>query len=193
MIIGYFGLPGAGKTYLATRDFLQYKKKDKNKNLFSNIPVEGAYKLTFNDLTNFFIPTNSVLLLDEVQYWASSRDWSNLPLALYNYFSQSRKMGIDLLYTAQDSSRVDKTLREVTNYFYDISRFGRLIFIDVYQNNADISLKANRLHRRFSWLRKSHFSRYNSFYIVAKGKIDLQIKEVWSVWDKDDIFQLPTY
>ena len=90
-------------------------------------------------------------------------------------------MGVDLFYTAQDSSRVDKTLREVTNYFflvsplkpasilnpdYKIGLLQKILIVDVYSNNVDFSFARNRVRREFHLLRSKYFKYYDSSYVV---------------------------
>ena len=157
MIIGYFGLPGAGKTYKMSMDSIAAMKRGYN--VYSNYPVKGAYKLTFQvlvQLPSFKKPT--LLLLDEVQQFANSRQWKSLDPNLYFIFSQGRKMGLDLFYSAQDSSRVDKTLREVTNFFYDIQTvplIPSLRQVDIYTTNANYSLKTRRYSKTFYYVKSS--------------------------------------
>ena len=180
MIYGWFGLPRAGKTYLAVVNALKYQRHGYK--IFSNIPIQGAYRISFDDIKHgFVLPSKSILFLDEVQLWANSRDWASLDVHLYTYFSQGGKMGVDLFYTCQDSSRVDKTLREVTNYFFWVSHlvpppalspvyklgvFQRVLTVDVYTNNVDFSFNRNKIRREFHLLNKRYFKYYDSFYVV---------------------------
>jgi len=175
MIVGYFGLPGSGKSYLLAIDAI--KLLSKGYNVYSNYPVLGAYKLSYEQLLQvprFKRP--ALLLLDEVQRFANAREWVSLPDSLYFVFSQGRKLGLDLYYSAQDSSRVDKTLREVTNLFYDITsiRFFSRLFrgfrkVFVYSTNANYSLQVKQISSRYFRLRKSNFSKFDSFYMINKG------------------------
>lgn len=95
MIVGYFGLPGSGKTYKMSVDALRYLKEGYN--IYSTYPLKGAYVLTFDilvSLPRFRKP--ALLLLDEVQFFASSRSWKQLNPNLYILFSQGRKLGLNL-------------------------------------------------------------------------------------------------
>lgn len=191
MIIGYFGLPGSGKTYKMAVDGLALMKKGYN--VYSNFPLEGAYKLDYDVLIT--IPRfrrPAVLLLDEVQRYANSRDWASMPDELYFIFSQGRKLGLDLFYSAQDSSRVDKTLREVTNYFYDIKfyMFGRDIkpnvryskfkfffysmrVLTVYSKNSDYSMQVRPMSNKRFLLHRKPFSSFDTAYMISRRSFDL--------------------
>ena len=200
MIIGVFGLPRSGKTYWsAWTIYNNYIKKGVK--VYSNIPLRGSYKVSMTDiLQGFPVSRGAVLFLDEIQNYANSREWDRLSDFLYFLFSQGGKMDLKLYYTAQDSSRVDKTLREVTNYFFEVSKlieddpnrpsidmrkasfFKRIIIIDVYTNNYDYSFKRNG-KRSFSFIRKWFLDYFDSFYFVNENVLDNKIKEFdkWSI------------
>jgi hypothetical protein len=187
MIIGVFGLPRQGKTYWACYT-IYHNYILHGYNVYSNIPLKGAFKLT-DDLIlgGFPFGKGAVLLLDEVQNYANSRNWSNLSDNLYFLFSQGGKFDIKLYYTAQDSSRVDKTLREVSNYYIEVSRLfsddinkpsidmqhafflKRLIAIDIYKSNYDYSFKKNG-KRSFSYIRRWFLDYYDSFFAIKNFK-----------------------
>ena len=113
-------------------------------------------------------------------------------------------MGVELFYTAQDSSRVDKTLREVTNYFYNVSQlfpfpankpipvgykpnfFRRIIFTETFTNNIDYSFNRNKKgSREFLVISPKNYVLFNSFYII-KG-IEAFHKKEFEVWKNEDI------
>jgi len=167
MIYGYFGLPRVGKTYTACyRAYLEMKK---GRSVYSNIPLRGAFFLDVERLgSEFYLKPHSLVFIDEIQWYANSRQWQNLADGLYFLFSQSGKMSIDLLYTAQDSSRVDKTLREVTNIFYQVHRYGRVLVYDVYYNNVDYSLQRNN-KRTFGIMRRWFWAYFDTSYWVTRS------------------------
>lgn len=167
MIYGYFGLPRVGKTYSAC--YRAYMEMKKGRAVYCNIPLEGAYFLDVERLgVQFYLQPHSVVVIDEIQWYANSRQWQNLADGLYFLFSQSGKMSIDFFYTAQDSSRVDKTLREVTNMFYQVHRYWSVLIYDVYYNNVDYSLQRNN-RRVFGLLRKSFFDKFDTSYWVTRS------------------------
>jgi len=201
MIIGVFGLPRSGKTYWACYQiYFNYIKKGIP--VYSNIPLRGAYKLTdFDIIHGFPIKNGAVVLLDEVQNYANSRNWALLSDNLYFIFSQGGKFDLKLYYTAQDSSRVDKTLREVSNYYYDIKKlisdnplssnddnmnsfFKRIVIIDRYTSNYEYSFKKNA-KRSFFVLKRWFFPYFDSFYAIKN--FDNDVKEVKRVFEKWNI------
>jgi hypothetical protein len=201
MIIGVFGLPRSGKTYWsAWTIYNNYIKKGVK--VYSNIPLKGAFKVTMSDiLQGFPVSRGAVLFLDEIQNYANSREWDKLSDFLYFLFSQGGKMDLKLYYSAQDSSRVDKTLREVTNYYYEVSKLipddpnkpsidmkkapllKRILLIDRYSNNYDYSFKKNG-SRSFCYIRQWFLDYFDSFYFVGKREvINNNVKEFekWNI------------
>jgi len=200
VIIGVFGLPRSGKSYWASYQiYFNYIKKGIP--VYSNIPLRGAFKLSDDDIIKGFpLKNGAVVFLDEIQNYANSRNWDKLSDNLYFIFSQGGKYDLKLYYTAQDSSRVDKTLREVSNYFYDVRKlipddplkgnneninsfFKRIIIIDRYTSNYEYSFKKNA-KRSFYILKRWFFSYFDSFYAINRFNSNVnEIKKVFEKWD----------
>lgn len=126
MIIGVIGDRGSGKTLFMTREaHMQYLN---GKKIYSN------YKLKFPEsektkkpelLPNeFFINyedhnlKNCCLFLDEVYVYIDSRTSISRTNKIMSYFfNQTRKTGVDLYYSTQFFSQVDKRLRHNTERF----------------------------------------------------------------------------
>ena len=86
MICGIFGLPGVGKTLLASW-IANRAVEDKNINVhgfhissirhfqrvYTNFPVKGAYKLDFDEL-GYAKYENCCMICDEIQLFADSRN-----------------------------------------------------------------------------------------------------------------------
>jgi hypothetical protein len=200
VIIGVFGLPRSGKSYWACYQ-IYFNYIQKGIPVYSNIPLRGAFKLSDDDIINGFpLKNGAVVFLDEVQNYANSRSWDKLSDNLYFIFSQGGKYDLKLYYTAQDSSRVDKTLREVSNYYYDVRKliadnplksnkdnmnsfFKRIVIIDRYSSNYEYSFKRNA-KRSFFILRKSFFPYFDSFYAINRfGNSINESKRVFEKWD----------
>jgi hypothetical protein len=59
-----------------------------------------------------------LVLLDEVHLWLPARQSLKLPPSVMQKLSQTRKSGFDLWWTAQHYGRVDKALRDITNWMW---------------------------------------------------------------------------
>lgn len=146
MIVGRVGLIGNGKTYLHARDALATAKR-RRAVFLSNIWTRGsvpaaAYlgdpggvdrvQLAVGD-DGFDLAEleelldaargagrGAVLFIDEVGVLMPARFWQKFPVALMYRFSQSRKLRLDVYYTAQDIEDVDSFLRRKTQWVYRV-------------------------------------------------------------------------
>lgn len=149
MIEGFVGLIGAGKTMLAVQHAVGLARR-RGAVLVSNIKVDAegveAVQLAVGDdgldlgqLRAIMRPTSTVtdaetgeqielngaprgvvLLVDEVGIIMPARFWASFPVDLMFTLSQSRKMGVDLVWTSQDVEQVDSFLRRLTQWVYKV-------------------------------------------------------------------------
>lgn len=59
-----------------------------------------------------------VMLIDEINMWAPSRKWAEIPMDVLYQWSHNRKQGLEIWWSSQREARVDKALREVTQLAY---------------------------------------------------------------------------
>ncbi|MDD3054152.1 MAG: zonular occludens toxin domain-containing protein, partial [Endomicrobiaceae bacterium] len=129
MVEGFIGLPGAGKTYLLAKKGLEDIALGKE--VYANFSLEGAKRFTnlkqIVDLIKEKVknkePVNMTLLIDEINLSFPSRMWTKVPPWVLYFFSQSRKFGLDIYYTSQALARVDKVIREITNFVWIVKPF----------------------------------------------------------------------
>lgn len=148
MITGVFGLPGSGKSlflgYLAYRALRgqsvsfrgnYFTHFDKYSHVYTNFPFKGARKLDF-ELLGIADYKNCLILVDEVQLFADSRNFKSFGDNLKFFFSLHRKFGIDFIYATQSYDMCDKRIRSLTDklYYIDDSAFNymRLRQIECY-------------------------------------------------------------
>lgn len=136
MIYGIVGYPGSAKTYYASWLALQDIKKGVK--VYANYWIEGAE--LFHDLEKVlmkvymqvkwerkvwldagnprwkFKPTPVTIVIDEINLVCPSRYWYTFNIQLIYFFCQSRKMGLNFYWTSQHQNRVEKVVREITNY-----------------------------------------------------------------------------
>jgi len=158
MIELFTGLPGQGKTYGLT--YRTYQGIKKGRNVFTNFPAKGAFKLTYDHLLEAEFPDNSLVIIDEMGYYFNSRDWKGFPQELYQLFSQHRKMKMDLIGAVQTARRTDVSIRELANViwwsknypfffkyekYYDHEEIGNPDF----QGKGSILLKCKKIFRMF--------------------------------------------
>lgn len=126
MIIGCIGDRGSGKTLIMTYEafnhFRNGKKVWSNYHLkFPKLPNTTQPQLIPND---FFINfekynlKNIAMFLDEIYVYIDSRSsGSNVNKIMSYFFNQTRKTGVDIYYSSQFFSQVDKRLRFNTERF----------------------------------------------------------------------------
>lgn len=134
MISAIFGLPGVGKSLILSwmgARAIQGKSInvhgfscgyfDKYERVYTNFPLEGAYKLDF-ELLGLADYKNCLILIDEIQLFADSRNFKNFGDNLTNFFSQHRKDKIDLVWCSQSYKNTDLRIRSVTDRLYYLDR-----------------------------------------------------------------------
>jgi len=111
MIVGYVGRPGKGKTLLMTWDVRKAMRRGAD--VYANYPVLGARFWT--QLEQTYGVRRGIIAMDEAGSIVNSRKWEKLPDDVVRQWQQSRKLGLDLYFTAQAFTGVDKILRGITN------------------------------------------------------------------------------
>jgi len=129
MVEGFIGLPGSGKTYLLAKKGVDDLAKGKE--VYANFSLKGAKR--FTTLTQIVSivkqklfakeKINMTVLIDEINLSFPSRMWNKIPGWVLYFFSQTRKFGLDIYYTSQALARVDKVIREITNYIWIVKPF----------------------------------------------------------------------
>jgi len=113
MIIGYVGLPGGGKTYLMTA---HVRKKMKKLPVWANYPIVGARM--WGVIEQIYNVRRGIIAMDEAGSVVNARKWQELPDEVIRQWQQSRKLSLDLYWTSQAFTSVDKVLRGITNYVW---------------------------------------------------------------------------
>lgn len=132
MVSCFVGLPGSGKsTLLSYLSFLAIQGKKINRrgfhisscdsynHVFTNFPLNGAFKLDF-DMLGVSAYEDSMIFCDEIQLFADSRNFKTFADNLSLWFTLHRHFRCDFCYCTQDFSFVDKRIRSITDRIYTI-------------------------------------------------------------------------
>lgn len=147
MIEGFVGLPGAGKTYYVVKKALQALKKGVK--VYSNFEIEldpthkaelyadlqatmrNVYVNVMKDRDQWikaghdkhdFWPRPVIIVVDEIGILCPARYWDSFSQNLRYYFKQTRKIGINLWWTTQAFDDVDKSIRQITDFVWNIRK-----------------------------------------------------------------------
>lgn len=113
MIEGWIGRPGSGKTYTLVARAL--KERDRGRDVFANFPIDGCWVFEPEDLLE--LPPG-LIIIDEAHLWFSARQAISLPPSWLAEMSQTRKNSWDIIWSAQHENRVDRVIRDVSNWLY---------------------------------------------------------------------------
>lgn len=122
MIEGYIGRPGSGKTYTMTDRVLKSHKRYAA--VVANYVIDVPNLILIRGpehLLELQPPSNGgkvLVVLDEAHLWFPSRLSMKLPASLLMKLSQTRKAGWDMWWSAQHETRVDRVLKDVTNWLW---------------------------------------------------------------------------
>ncbi len=138
---GYVGLAGHGKTYSAVREVLYLKQKHPELAVISNIDIEGVDVIELKSLDDLVkdYPQGAVVLIDELPTLFSSRAWKNFPPELLGKLTQLRKNhGMRILYTAQRSNLIEKSIRILSDDVVTTSTLFHWLTINIAFYGCDI-------------------------------------------------------
>lgn len=184
MIYCIIGMPGTGKTLLATHIALtQYRDIASNYKIDRPVDHKGRifYWNDVNQLINltreYYEKRQSIcILVDEANLYFSSRFFMRVPPQILWLWSQNRKLRIDIYYTTQSFLRVDKALREITNYIIKprlyrffgtfICKAEYLLPYDLSNDGITIKTVAEPLFFQFFWIRKRTLDAYNTEELI---------------------------
>jgi hypothetical protein len=163
MVEGFTGLPGSGKTYWLSK--LGLDALAKGLPVYANFHLEGANK--FSDLKEVFFVRKGVILVDEINLVCPSRWWNKFPPQLAYFWSQTRKFQLDIYWSAQHIDRVDKIIREISNWVWTINRLPFGFFIARMYIPEHIT-KEKRKHYtlKFFKLNSKVYTKYNTFELI---------------------------
>lgn len=160
MVEGIVGLPGAGKTYYLSKIGLDAMKKGRK--VYANYKLKGA--IYFWEIEELQEIEDGVILIDEINLVASSRDWEELPGEQKYFWSQTRKQKLDIYWTAQHQDRVEKIVREVSNFIWKINilPFGIRVMTKYLPEQIN-KTKRERFGTRIFTIHKEVFKQYNTW------------------------------
>lgn len=167
MVEGIVGLPGSGKTYWLSQIGLEAIKK--NRPVYANYKLKGANYYT--DLKQVMEVEKGVILIDEINLICPSRWWDRFPPKLAYWWSQTRKMELDVYWTSQHQDRVDKIVKEITNYIWEMRKLPfNFRIANCYLPEQIGKAKRERFGTKFFWLNKKVWENFNTYERIEVAK-----------------------
>lgn len=142
----YFGVPGSGKTtfaaYLAkkaqkesliikvcrrfpcrfTNWILNGKHWKRRMNVWSNVPINGCYRVDARNDIGVYMMENGKLIIDEAGVEFNSRKYKTFPEAAIYWFKFHRHYGMSVDVFSQSHEDMDVTLRRLAQNFYVVRK-----------------------------------------------------------------------
>lgn len=148
---------------------IEITEKEYNKLQLIRPKKEGKDKEYYQEDNKYYRVVNHGVLFgfDEIHMTLSSDKWKDRPDDLLYYISQQRKMHKQIVASSQVFTRIDKTLREQTNFVIECSSclLGRLVVNKYYHTEEYI---AND-EKKDKGTKKRKIKKYNIF--IAKDFI----------------------
>jgi hypothetical protein len=157
-IVFFSGPPRIGKTLALT--FIGYYDRKKGRKIYANYPVyyEHYHLPTPESILDFGFKDMDIspktFLIQEADKWFDSRaSWREENRILTSFTGQSGKRNIDIYYDSQFPTRIDKGLRDVTNFKVDCDVLrddneNPIIFIQYWN---DVWHPHKSFERRYPW------------------------------------------
>lgn len=139
-------------------------KKDK----FRLLPeyIQKGTLFYWSDLEQFQDITNAVLIMDEAQTYFNAKEWQKMRKQDIIKFQQHRKQGLDIYCGMQNLSRIDKEVRLLCAYIYDLHKFGNLFISKRYVPEEIESKRKESSDTSFYWLDKTITKSYNTMELI---------------------------
>jgi Zonular occludens toxin (Zot). len=159
MVQGICGLPGSGKTYYLAKIGREAIKKGRE--VYANFSLKGAKPYT--DLRQLADVREGLILVDEINLLCPSRWWDRFPPNLAYFWSQTRKNQLDLWWSSQHIDRVDKIVREISNWVWEVRKVGFIFLMVCYLPEQLGKAKRTNFGIKVFPLTKKVYQDYNTY------------------------------
>jgi len=161
-VTAFVGMPGSGKTYSLAMVGKRAMERGERVVCNAGFDLQGAEVMsTFDEFASLEGPVTVVW--DELPLYFNSRKWSEFPDAMLYKFTQIRKDGIRLYYSAIHEMMIDTNIRRVTFWYWHCRAIsGRLLVRKLYPPEEFRRAKAKARAREFMWLKDEVAALYDT-------------------------------
>lgn len=132
MVEGFTGLPRSGKTYRLAQ--IGINALNRGQKVYGNLHLRNEINQNnfhySNKIKDFFAVRDGIILIDEINLVCPSRWWNKFLPELAYFWSQTGKFKLDVYWTSQHIDRVDKIIREISNFVWQIDAY-KIPFFDI--------------------------------------------------------------
>jgi hypothetical protein len=194
VIIGYFGFNGSGKTLAMTKALVGYDTVFANYGFKGVLGQKVCQRVDCSQLFDVLRQYTDligigkekvVLAIDEAGLNFPARAWKNITKREAFLFAQHRKLGIDLLYTAQNQRMVDSILRNNTAMCAYPRHFFGLFWESWYEGTEK---DRDMFMYRSMWRGARYYRYYDTLEIVESTKFYEEETKLSDVKDWSEVF-----
>lgn len=111
---------GSGKSTYAAKIAQKYIKNGWN--VYSNVYIQGCYKINVEWLNRMVCPENSVIIIDEASLEMNSRNFAKMQLTMIAYMKLCRHYKNRVILISQTMTDTDKQIRDLAAKVYFIRK-----------------------------------------------------------------------
>lgn len=201
-----YGGPGSGKSTMMT--LMAVRAMKSGINVYSNVPIKGAYQLKIEDIGHWRIPPNSLVLCDEIGSAMNNRDFKNnfqgtrvknpdgsisvIPSPALTWWKQHRHEEVECIIASQGFDDMDKKLQTLgSDYFIvrkiSIPKFPIIITREIRKKPDIDEVNHQPIDGFFYRLWGTHicFGRFVWNYFDSFSKMNLPDKE-WNEYGTEE-------
>jgi len=187
----FYGKMGSGKTANAMAQVLDFHRRGMP--VWVNFPIVKVPDASRSrspiyredDPAGILHMQDGLFVIDEAYLTLNSREWANLPKAVFTAFTHVRKLHMTVIVIAQSWMRIDKSIREVSAYareFHGSSLFGRMYGYKEYEvDEMGEIIKSEPIEYRsavrgFSIIRRPVYDAYDTDFLFSGSRA---VPRVW--------------
>lgn len=166
-VTAFVGMPGSGKTYALAQVGLKALARGERVVCNAGFDLEGAEVIqTFDDFAALEGP--AVVVWDELPLYFNARKWAEFPDSMLYKFTQIRKDGLRLYYSAIHEAMIDTNIRRITFWYWHCRAVsGRVLVRSLFPPEEFRKQQARRMRREWVYLRESVCEAYDTDRKVA--------------------------
>lgn len=166
-VTAFVGMPGGGKTYALAE--IGTRALARGERVYSNagFDLQGTEVIsTFDEFAALQGP--AVVVWDELPLYFNARKWQEFPDAMLYKFTQIRKDGLQLYYSAIHEAMIDTNIRRITFWYYHCRAItGRFLIRKLYPPEEFRRQGQKAMGSDWVWVRDSVARAYDTDRKVA--------------------------